>query len=226
MAQPSQQIDETQDARAAEERRAADRALLFERAAAGLAHEGKNPLHNMMLHLQLMSEKLSGDGGSAPVDRHISSMREGIGRVDALLKAFGEFAEPGHLTPDLGQAIGRALLLYTYEARRSSVTITGGRGLTLAVAAQPLALSDLVCHATMAAIALARDGGSITVQLDPQGARALLRFQTEGGAPRHGEAALHIAAMRRLAALAPCELSLDTGAGAEARLSLSFPHPR
>ncbi len=210
----------------AEERRAADRALLFERAAAGLAHEGKNPLHNMMLHLQLMSEKLTSEASLAPVDRHLSSMREGIGRVDALLKAFGEFAEPAHLSPDLGQAMTRALLLYAYEARRSNVTITGGRGLTLVIAAQPFALSDLVSHATLAAISLARDGGSVTVQLDPQGARALLRFQTQGGAPRHAEAALHLAAMRRLAAEAPCELSLDTGAGAEARLSLSFPHPR
>ena len=40
------------------QRRAADRARLLEKVAIGLAHEGKNPLHNMVLHLQLMSEKL------------------------------------------------------------------------------------------------------------------------------------------------------------------------
>src|SRR2546421_535747 len=38
------------------------RALLLERAASALAHEGKNPLHNMMLHLQLLDEKLREKG--------------------------------------------------------------------------------------------------------------------------------------------------------------------
>jgi len=224
--QPGRQLSDAEDTRAADQRRAADRALLFQRAAAGLAHEGKNPLHNMMLHLQLMSEKLGGEGGLALVGRHLTSMRDGIGRVDGLLKAFGEFAEPAHLSPDLGPALGRALLLFAYEARRSNVSIEGDLGGTLFVAAEPSALSDLVAHATLAAISLSRDGGRVAIQLDAQGARALLRFQCEGGAPRHGEAAPHLAAMRRLAAEAPCELSLDTGAGADARLSLSFPHPR
>lgn len=210
---------------AAEERRSADRALLFERAALGLAHEGKNPLHNMMLHLQLMSEKLAGEGGP-PVDRHVVAMRAGIGRVDSLLKAFGELAEPAHLPCDLGLAVTRALQLFNYEARRSSVELQSAPASSLPVASNPAALNDLVAHATLAAIALARDGGRVLLQLDPQGARALLRFQVQGGAPRHAQAAPHLAALERLAPEAPCELSLDTSAGGEARLSLSFPHPR
>ena len=78
------------------QRRAADRARLLEKVAIGLAHEGKNPLHNMVLHLQLMSEKLASPQlqSGSPIDKHLSAMRDGIGRVDALLRSFGDFAAP------------------------------------------------------------------------------------------------------------------------------------
>src|ERR1700760_3169212 len=97
--------------------RSADRALLLERIAIGLAHEGKNPLHNMALHLQLMAEKIS--AGGVPVEKHLTALRDGIGRVDQLLKAFGEFAAPEHTQPDLGAAASRAAHLFAYDARRS-----------------------------------------------------------------------------------------------------------
>src|SRR5207302_1814525 len=64
----------------------ADRARLLERVAVGLAHEGKNPLHNMVLHLQLMNEKLStrAPSGGSPIEKHLNALRDGIGRVDQL----------------------------------------------------------------------------------------------------------------------------------------------
>src|SRR5256885_16856995 len=98
-------------------RREADRALLLERVAVGLAHEGKNPLHNMVLHVQLMAE-------GAAMEKHLAALRDGIGRVDALLKAFGEFASPEHLPPDLAAAVTRALQLFAYDARRASLQIS------------------------------------------------------------------------------------------------------
>src|SRR6266849_186955 len=51
MAQKIQRIPREDDSG----RREADRARLLERVAAGLAHEGKNPLQNMVLHVQLMA---------------------------------------------------------------------------------------------------------------------------------------------------------------------------
>src|SRR4051812_49387949 len=86
-------------------RRAADRALLLERVAIGLAHEGKNPLHNMALHVQLMAEKIATPTiHGSPIEKHLTALRDGIARVDHLLKGFGEFASPEHLPPDLGAA--------------------------------------------------------------------------------------------------------------------------
>src|SRR5438128_5102447 len=93
------------------ERRAADRVRLFERVAIGLAHEGKNPLHNMALHLQLMAEKLASPErvGGSPIEKHVAALRDGIGRVDGLLRSFGEFANPMHLPPDVAAAVRRAI---------------------------------------------------------------------------------------------------------------------
>ncbi|HYV66642.1 MAG TPA: hypothetical protein VE964_10400 [Myxococcales bacterium] len=203
-----------------------ERALLLERAAAALAHEGKNPLHNMVLHLQLLSEKLrGGDVGGTPSERHVQALRDGIGRVDALLKAFSDLASPAHLPPDLGAAVSRAQLLFGYEARRGSVAVMQRGPASVPVQADPAFLGDLVCHAFLASIALARDG-ALHIVLGTDGPRNRLDFRSEGGAPRRDEAAPHLEAVRRLVCEAGGELSSDLSPAAPARLSLSFNHPR
>ena len=208
--------------------RAADRALLLERIAVGLAHEGKNPLHNMMLHVQLMAEKLSPQPGApqgSPIERHLKSLRDGIGRVDTLLRNFGEFASPERLAPDLGAAIARSVQLFAYETRRFGVEVSVSGPDTLLVKAPGPVLVDLVAHALVAGLELARDGGKVALVLTSAGGRATLTLRADGGVPHLEEAQPHLAAARRLAALAGCEVSLDAPSGAGARLSLSFVHP-
>ena len=199
---------------------------MLERAAAALAHEGKNPLHNMVLHLQLLSEKLRGNElDGAPAERHLQALRDGIGRVDALLKAFSELASPDHLAPDLGAAVSRAQLLFGYEARRGNVAVMQRGPASVPVQADPAVLGDLVCHAFLAAVALARDG-ALHIVLGTEGSRNRLDFRSEGGAPRRDEAAPHLEAVRRLTSEAGGELSADLAPAAPARLSLTFAHPR
>src|SRR5258706_4598464 len=143
-------------------RRAAGHAVLLEGVAVGLAHEGKNPLHNMALHVQLISEKLANPGrGGSPIEKHLAALRDGIGRVDNLLKAFGEFAAPEHLPPDLGAAVNRALQIFTYDARRAGVQVTSSGPAALMVESEQPYLGDLVAHALIAGIESAREGGRI-----------------------------------------------------------------
>lgn len=203
-----------------------ERALLLERAAAALAHEGKNPLHNMVLHLQLLGEKVHDRAeDAAQADRHLQALRDGIARVDALLKAFSDLAAPAHLAPDLGAAVSRAQLLFGLEARRGSVAVMQRGPASVSVQADPAFLCDLVCHAFLAAVALARDG-ALHILLATDGPRARLDLRSEGGAPRREEAAPHLEAVRRLCSEAGAELSADLAPAAPARLSLSFAHPR
>src|SRR5256885_12503651 len=99
-----------------------ERALLLERAAGALAHEGKNPLHNMVLHLQLLAEKMRDGGrGGATAERHLQALRDGIGRGDALLKAFSDLAPPPHLPSHLRAPVPPAQLLFRSEAPPGAV---------------------------------------------------------------------------------------------------------
>ena len=203
----------------------AERALLLERAAAALAHEGKNPLHSMVLHLQLLGERLrEGEREGLPVERHLQALRDGIGRVDAVLKAFSDLASPERLAPDVAAAVARAQLLFGFEARRGNVAVMQRGPASIPVRADPAFLCELVCHAFLAAVALARDG-ALHISVDADGPRARLEFRAEGGAPRRDDAAPYLEALRRLAPGGSAELSADLGPAAPARLSLSFPHP-
>jgi C4-dicarboxylate-specific signal transduction histidine kinase len=209
-------------------RRAADRARLLERVAIGLAHEGKNPLHNMALHLQLMAEKLAAPErqGGSPIEKHVAAVRDGIGRVDNLLKSFGEFAAPEHLPPDLGAAVTRSVQLFGYEARRAGVQLVAKGPAAQVVKSESRFLSDLVGHALVACIEMAREGGRVELQLEARGAMAELALRAAGGLGNREHALPHLDAARRLAADASCELSIDTPAAGGVRLSLSFLHPR
>jgi signal transduction histidine kinase len=203
-----------------------ERALLLERAAAALAHEGKNPLHNMVLHVQLLAEKMrDGAPDPTPAERHLQALRDGIGRIDALLKAFSDLASPNHLPADLGAAISRAQLLFGYEARRGGVAVMQRGPASAPVQADSAFVGDLVCHAFLAAVALARDG-ALHIVLASDGPRTRLELRSEGGAPRRDEAAPHLEAVRRLVSEAGAELSVDLAPAAPARLSLSFAQPR
>jgi signal transduction histidine kinase len=204
--------------------RSADRALLLERIAIGLAHEGKNPLHNMALHLQLMAEKIS--AGGAPVEKHLTALRDGIGRVDGLLKAFGEFASPEHTQPDLGAAVSRVAQLFAYDARRSGVQIAVRGPSNLNVRSEGRWLGDLVAHVLAASIVLAKDGGTVEMEVLQENGSATLNVRCEGGIGLREQAAPHLDAARRLAADAACELSIETPSAGGARLSLHFVHAR
>ena len=203
---------------------ASGRALLVERAAGALAHEAKNPLHNMVLHLQLVAEKLPREA-AAPIERHLQAMRDGIARVDALLRAFSQLAAPAHEAPDLGQAVTRALLLFTFHARRGNVQISRRGPAELAVAADGNLLDELVYHAVLWGIAVAHDG-QLEIAVVPEGARTRLELRAESLAGRRGEGEPHLDEVRRLADQLQIERSLDLESAPLARLSLMFVHPR
>jgi C4-dicarboxylate-specific signal transduction histidine kinase len=208
--------------------RGADRAMLLERIAVGLAHEGKNPLHNMVLHLQLLSEKLASPGRQigSPIEKHLGAMRDGIGRVDDLLRAFGEFAVPGHLPPDVAAAVRRAVQLFAYDVRRATVKVSQRGPPSLLVESTTAVLGDLVAHAFLACLEMARDGGALDIQIEPRGAAVVLELRGDGGLGNREQAQPHLEALRMLATEAACELSIETPGAGGAWLSLSFLHPR
>ncbi|HEY5678082.1 MAG TPA: hypothetical protein VIR81_14910, partial [Myxococcales bacterium] len=154
------------------------------------------------------------------------ALRDGIGRVDQLLRAFGEFAAPEHLAPDLAAAAARAVQLFGYDARRAGVQVTQRGPAAALVQSEPAFLGDLVAHALVACIEHARDGGRVDLTLESRAGVAVLEVRADGGLGNRANAAPHLEAVRRLAPEAGCELSIETPTAGGARLSLSFLHSR
>ena len=156
----------------------------------------------------------------------ILALRDGIGRVDALLRSFGEFAAPEHVPPDLAAAARRAIQLFAYDVRRATVQIEQRGPQVLMVDSDSSSLGDLVAHAVIASIEFARDGGRVEVILEKRGPAAVMELRADGGLGNREQALPYLDAARRLAPEAACDLSIETPAAGGARLSLSFPHPR
>jgi hypothetical protein len=160
------------------------------------------------------------------VEKHLTALRDGIGRVDGLLRSFGEFAAPEHLPPDLAAATRRAIQLFAYEARRASVQMTYQGPQAMLVRSSSAFLGDLVAHALVAGLEYARDRGRVDVALETRGAVVTLDVRADGGLGSRDQAMPHVEAARRLAPEGECELSIETPAAGGARLSLTFLHPR
>ena len=64
------------------------------RLMAGVAHEVKNPLNAMTIHLELLKRKL---GPNANVEKHVNVIDNEIHRLDAVLMGFLKFARPDEL---------------------------------------------------------------------------------------------------------------------------------
>jgi hypothetical protein len=153
-------------------------------------------------------------------------MRDGIGRVDALLRAFSQLATPPvHSAADLGQAVSRALLLFGFEARRGNVQLTRHGPSELPVEGDGALVDELVCHAVLAGIVLAQDG-TLELSIVPEGTRARLDLRGEGLAARRVDALPHLEEVRRLTSELQIERSIDADSAPVARLSLMFAQSR
>ena len=70
------------------------------RLTAGIAHEVKNPLNAMMIHLELLRMKIRAaettDGGAAALD-HVSVIESEVRRLDEVVQGFLKFTRPDEL---------------------------------------------------------------------------------------------------------------------------------
>lgn len=86
------------------------------RLTSGAAHEVKNPLNAMMIHLELMRERL----GDAPDDvrQNLDVIKSEIGRLDRLVQGFLRFVRPQEFDPkplDLNAVVQQVAALLEAE---------------------------------------------------------------------------------------------------------------
>lgn len=97
------------------------------RLTAGVAHEVKNPLNAMTIHLELLKAKLGSGAGPQASAEHLDIIASEIRRLDDVVQGFLKFAKPEEMTL---QAVSPALLtadvlkMIEPEAEAGGVTLS------------------------------------------------------------------------------------------------------
>ncbi len=105
----------------------ANKITALNRITAGVAHEVKNPLHAMVLHLELLNAKLASGGDP---QAHVDVLVNEVNRLNRVVQTFLDFNRPVHLHPHLVDAttlIRDVFRLGPTVAVRRSKSLSGTR---------------------------------------------------------------------------------------------------
>ena len=152
------------------------------RLTSGVGHEVKNPINAIVVHLELLKNKL-GDG-NPQAGRHLEIIDAEIHRLDRVVQTLVDFSRPVELQlreQDLRQVIGDVLTLAKDELSTRNVTLES------AMPSNPLIANvdaDLLKQAVLNVIQNGAqampEGGTLRVALEESKKIAILRIADEG----------------------------------------------
>jgi signal transduction histidine kinase len=152
------------------------------RLTSGVAHEVKNPINAIVVHLELLKNKLNDP--SAPAVRHLEVIDMEIRRLDRVVQTLVDFSRPVELQlqeQDLRLVIGDVLALATEELSTRSVILENHLP---AKAVMANVDADLLKQATLNVIENGAqampEGGRLEVTLETDRKFAVLRIADEG----------------------------------------------
>ncbi len=156
----------------------------FSRLAEGLVHDARSPLNALALQLEVVSDRLrTANYVVDSLEKSLASMRTQIGRIDALLKRFLQFAspspEPAKMV-DLADALSRAVEVCTHDARRHGVKIETQLE-RVAISAQASSLAPALLRLVMEGIDSSRSGGALRIAVAPREHDAVVSVSDDAG---------------------------------------------
>jgi PAS domain S-box-containing protein len=92
----------------------------------GVAHEIKNPLNAMVIHVALLREKLARGGGPADAQASLDTLEQEIRRLDRVISGFLKFTRPEDLqltSVTLPELLEEVVRLVSAEAEASGIAI-------------------------------------------------------------------------------------------------------
>lgn len=152
------------------------------RLTSGVAHEVKNPINAIVVHLELLRNKL--DGTNASAGRHLEVIDLEIRRLDRVVQTLVDFSRPVELRlreQDLRNVVGDVLALSTDELSTRNVNLVSQmpqRPVFVNVDADLLkqALLNVIQNGAQAM----PNGGKLQVVLEADRKAAVLRIIDEG----------------------------------------------
>jgi signal transduction histidine kinase len=152
------------------------------RLTSGVGHEVKNPINAIVVHLELLKNKLG--NGNAAAGRHLEVIESEIHRLDRVVQTLVDFSRPVELQlreQDLRNVIGDILALADEELSTRNVTLEAH------LPSNPLIANidaDLLKQAALNVIQNGAqampDGGRLEVVLEEDHKSAVLRIRDEG----------------------------------------------
>ena len=152
------------------------------RLTSGVGHEVKNPINAIVVHLELLRNKL--DGFDPRALRHLEIIESEIQRLDRVVQTLVDFSRPVELQlqdQDLRTIVSSVLMLASAELQTRSVQLVSllpGYPLLAKVDADLIkqALLNVVLNGAQAM----QEGGRLTVRLVEDGRMAMISIRDEG----------------------------------------------
>lgn len=152
------------------------------RLTSGVGHEVKNPINAIVVHLELLRNKL-GDNNE-PANRHLEVIEAEIHRLDRVVQTLVDFSRPVELQlkeQDLRQVFGDVLALAAEELTTRNVTLDSSLPSNALVANVD---ADLLKQAALNVIQNGAqampEGGTLRVVLEEDKKSGVLRIADEG----------------------------------------------
>jgi len=167
------------------------RIAMIGRLTAGVAHEMKNPLNAMTIHLELLKQKLA---AGKPAETHVEVIAQEIRRLDQRIQGFLKFVRPDEVKfgpVAIASLLSAVLDSVQPEAQPAGVTLNRGcTDGTLQVEGDAAQLRDVFLNLAQNAIQAMPKGGRLSIDcssLPNRRVRVRVEDQGVGIAPENLE---------------------------------------
>lgn len=153
------------------------------RLTSGVAHEVKNPINAIVVHMEILREKLANTEPSA--QRHIEIIGNEIRRLDRVVQTLVDFTRPVELKisdTDLRRLVDDVAMLAGPEAEQRNVTITRDVPIeALPVKVDADLLKQALLNVVLNGVQAMPNGGTLVISTMRYDASAEIAVRDEGG---------------------------------------------
>jgi signal transduction histidine kinase len=158
------------------------RVTAISRLTAGVAHEIKNPLNAMAVHLEILKSKAAGLDDKTKVELDV--LEREIGRLDRVVKTFLDFTRPIELkmdAVDLGELAAEVSGLVSLEAARRRVVVEAPAGANgVVVRGDRDLLRQALINIVVNGVEAMQNGGALRIRTEGDGGQCLLEVSDDG----------------------------------------------